>query len=40
MSVLVARMSHILLFVLCVGPIAAFPIGLAYKACMHLLGAG
>lgn len=35
----VARISRLLLLVICAGPIAVFPIGLAYKGYAHYFGA-
>jgi hypothetical protein len=38
-AALVAKMSRLLLLAVCAGPIAAFPIGLAYKGYSHFFGA-
>ena len=37
-AALVAKASRLLLLAVCAGPIAAFPIGLAYKGYTHFLG--
>ena len=37
-AALVAKASRLLLLAICAGPIAAFPIGLAYKGYTHFLG--
>jgi hypothetical protein len=34
-----ARIARLLLLVICAGPIAVFPIGLAYKGYQHFFGA-
>jgi hypothetical protein len=39
-AALVAKVSRLLLLAVCAGPIAVFPIGLAYKGYMHFFGAG
>lgn len=33
-----AKVSRVLLFIMCGGPIAAFPIGIAYKVFVHYFG--
>jgi len=38
-AALVGKVSRLLLLAVCAGPIAAFPIGLAYKGYMHFVGA-
>jgi hypothetical protein len=38
-AALVAKVSRLLLLAVCVGPIAVFPIGLAYKGYTHFFGA-
>jgi len=35
-AAIVAKISRLLLMAICAGPIAVFPIGLAYKSCTHL----
>lgn len=37
-AALVAKASRLLLLALCAGPIAVFPIGLAYKGYTHFFG--
>ena len=37
-AALVAKMSRLLLLAVCAGPIAAFPIGLAYKGYSQFFG--
>jgi hypothetical protein len=39
-AALVAKASRLLLLAICAGPIAVFPIGLAYKGYTHFVGAG
>ena len=36
-AALIAKASRLLLLAVCVGPIAVFPIGLAYKGYLHFL---
>ena len=38
-AALAAKASRLLLLALCTGPIAVFPIGLAYKSYTHFFGA-
>jgi hypothetical protein len=38
-AAMVGRISRFLLLAVCAGPIAVFPIGLAYKGYMHFFGA-
>ncbi len=38
-AVVVGKISRLLLLAVCAGPIAVFPIGLAYKGYMHFFGA-
>lgn len=37
-AAMVAKLSRLLLLAVCAGPIAVFPIGLAYKSYMHFFG--
>jgi hypothetical protein len=39
-AALVAKVSRLLLLAVCAGPIAVFPIGLAYKGYTHFFSAG
>jgi hypothetical protein len=38
-AAIVAKTSRLLLMAICAGPIAVFPIGLAYKSYQHFFGA-
>jgi hypothetical protein len=38
-ATMVDKISRLLLLAVCAGPIAVFPIGLAYKGYMHFFGA-
>ena len=38
-AALAAKISRLLLLVICAGPVAVFPLGLAYKGYVHLFGA-
>jgi hypothetical protein len=39
-AALAAKVSRLLLLAICAGPIAVFPIGLAFKGYAHFFGAG
>lgn len=39
LAAVTARISRLLLLAICAGPIAVFPIGLAYKGYQHFFGA-